>query len=159
MDRDLSGERIKLRHRLDWERNHIKLTHAYLDIVKETKTVPTLKELKEKTGISFNIISKHLREMDLDRLTTASSHKLLANNIIMGLASKGASGDPFAAKLYFQIMFGFSEKSAVDHTSKGKEIQSPIFNVIDDKTKAICERIVAGEGRESIQTEPVPDET
>jgi phage terminase small subunit len=38
----------------------------------------------------------------------------------------------------------------IDHTTKGKELaQPPVFQIIDDKTKAQCEQLIAGGGRES----------
>jgi phage terminase small subunit len=47
----------------------------------------------------------------------------------------------------------------VDLTSKGKPLAPPIFQVVDDKTKALGEQLVAGGGRESQtpEVEPSPD--
>jgi len=53
---------------------------------------------------------------------------------------------------------GFVDR--VDHTSKGKEIsQPPVFQIIDSKTKDMCEQLVAGGGRESQTPDasPSPD--
>ena len=51
----------------------------------------------------------------------------------------------------------------IDHTTKGKEIaQPPIFQLIDLKTKDMCEQLVSGEGRESQKPEEaaqIPNET
>jgi hypothetical protein len=46
-----------------------------------------------------------------------------------------------------------------DHTSNGKPLAPPVFQVIDDKTKALGEQLVAGGGRESQAPEaaPTPD--
>ena len=42
----------------------------------------------------------------------------------------------------------------VDHTTDGKEITAPpTFQIIDTKTKEMCERLVAGGGRESQKPE------
>lgn len=49
----------------------------------------------------------------------------------------------------------------IDHTTKGKELaQPPIFQIIDSKTQALCEQLVAGGGRESQKQDeaaPSPD--
>jgi len=44
----------------------------------------------------------------------------------------------------------------VDLTSKGKPLAPPIFQVVDDKTKALGEQLVAGGGRESQTPDAAP---
>ncbi len=136
----LKEERKKVKHRLDWERNHFALTEAYLKIVKETGKHPTIKALREITGFSYRIIANHLQELDLQKVVGGSAHKLLANNVVMGLASKGAKGDAFAAKLYFQLVFDYVEKTKIDHTTNEKDIV-PGDNYTDEEKAAIADLI------------------
>jgi phage terminase small subunit len=50
---------------------------------------------------------------------------------------------------------GFVDR--VDHTTKGKEInQPPVFQIIDSKTKDMCEQLIAGGGRESQTPDATP---
>lgn len=137
MDRQKKAKFGKKMHNCTWERNHALLTKAYLEHIKEYKTTPTLKQLNEKTGISLPKISAHLKELDIDRLTIGSPHRLIGDIILMGLGANGAQGDSAAAKLFFQLVFGFSEKASVDHTSGGKEIKSLTSEQIFDRISEI----------------------
>ena len=111
MDRRSKVNRGQKQHRSDWEFNQEKLYMAFIECLKESPAFPSLARLHKKTGLSISRISKHLKELDINKMVCNSPIKLLFPKVLFGLAQAGTQGDAPAAKLYSQLAFGYVEKS------------------------------------------------
>ena len=120
MDHDANSNiRQKAKRRADWERNHAVIRKAFLECLKDNPSdFPGLKRLKERSGFSIARISNHLQELSLSTIVTGSPIKLLIQDVLVGLAKKGKGGDAFAAKLFFQIVANYVEKTKHDHSNE-----------------------------------------
>ena len=95
----------KRKKREDWELNHRMIERAYLTLFKDRLgqgdlTAPSTSEISEITGITQKTIREHLEELDLDRLTRHNPLKLMANQVLGGIATAGMKGDPKCAQLF-----------------------------------------------------------
>lgn len=99
--------------RTDYVLNHVKITEAFNNYINEHNRFPSNVELGELTGYSEKTIRKHLADRGLqDYLEPA---KLLAGNVLLGLVKRAVdTGSPSATKLYFQLVFGWSDKHSKD---------------------------------------------
>jgi len=98
--------------RVDWHQNHDRLSRAYLDLVKEHGRAPTIAQLSEAANLSAAAVKRHMKYLKF----TPTKHpaRVLTDSVIIGLASKAAAGDSAAAKLWFQVMEGWSEKTRTE---------------------------------------------
>lgn len=88
------------------------------------------------------------------------STKTIYHGLIAALVKEGMDGNVQAIKELIDRTEGKAQEH-IDHTTKGKELAQPIFQLIDTKTKEMCEQLVAGSGRESQKADeaaPMPNE-
>ena len=130
----------KPRRRKDWEIHHVHVRKVFMDLykmkVKEGDFCPpSIRELAEVSGLSEQTITKHLDELDLQKVMCGSSLSLMIEPIIGRLGMKCLmEGDPKAVEVYMKY-FDYAEKtSKIDLTSKGEKIQpsqsGDVFQII-----------------------------
>lgn len=122
--------------RLDWDDNHFTISEAYFEIAKENKKRPTLKEISERTDLSVKTIQKHLN--DLSKLKFEERFKdlkLMSASLLMAMYNQGAKGKAGCAKLFFQIVEQFSEKSDVHLT--GDALRNMSVSELEEKLKEL----------------------
>jgi len=108
---DAEVEQREIEHRAIWERTHFTIQETYLKIFKETGIVPSMRKVSEVSGVSLASIYRHYREMRIEDIT--EYHKIRADRILFALASAGEKGNERAAKLYFQLVWGYREEIGV----------------------------------------------
>ena len=82
---------------------------AYREYIKEHKQIPTQTQVAEICGVSQVTVSKHFTKIDLSELV--KPFKIFGDDILMGLRGKAMKGDAQAAKLYFMLVYDWSEKT------------------------------------------------
>jgi hypothetical protein len=140
-----NGEEGKeLTRRLTWEQNHARIQDAYLQLFQKTKRIPTMQEVADLCQLSRNTVWKHCNELQLSDIVPRI--KVRADRILFGLATKAEKGDAAAAKLFFQLTFGWREASEhyIGNLEKLKDID--FATVSTDRLK----RIAAGEPAELV---------
>jgi hypothetical protein len=86
-----------------------KIKAAYVAAIKDTKKIPSEAHIAEICGTSQQTVSKHLTNINLDELVRP--FKIFGNDVLMGLRNRASKGDAQAAKLFFMLVFDYSEKT------------------------------------------------
>jgi hypothetical protein len=105
-----------------------KIKAAYVAAIKDTKEIPTETYIAEVCGTSQQTVSKHLTNINLDELVRP--FKIFGNDVLMGLRNRASKGDAQAAKLFFMLVFDYSEKTEVEHKGELKVK----FEFVDSKS-------------------------
>lgn len=106
-----------------WEENHTKIFEAYYKLFKNVARsgkIPSLSEIANDSGVTRQTIAKHIQNLKLNELSP--KHKLRVDKILNGLSRKAERGDVSAAKLYMQIVWGWTEKTQTDITTGNEPI-------------------------------------
>lgn len=95
--------------RKDWEINHALITEAYLSLVKERLRAPTVQEVADMLGLTWDTVRKHVDELRF----TPSTHplRILTDKVIISIAQSAMEGNPGSQKLWMQLMEGWGEKT------------------------------------------------
>lgn len=100
--------------RYDYDNNHVEILEAYWKMLDKTGKPPTITALAKETGFTRSTIAKHIKTMDLT--DGIENHKIQKDAILKGLAKRAIeAGDASAAKLYFQLVYDWSEKQKIDN--------------------------------------------
>ena len=86
-----------------------------------------------------------------------TSSESMNHSLVVALIKEGMDGNVKAITELIDRTEGKAPAS-IDFTTKGEKIQQHVFQVIDEKTAAMCESIVAGVGRESQGQQAAPVE-
>lgn len=97
-----------------------RIKDAYREYIKEHKQIPTQTQVADICGVTQVTVSKHFTKIDLSEIVRP--FKIFGDDILMGLRAKAMKGDAAAAKLYFMLVYDWSEKNEitakVEHTIK-----------------------------------------
>jgi hypothetical protein len=87
-----------------------KIKNAYIDEIKKAKgQIPSEAHIAEICGSTQATVSKHLTNINLDELIRP--FKIFGNDVLLGLRNRASKGDAQAAKLFFMLVFDYSEKT------------------------------------------------
>ena len=86
-----------------------RIKKAYKDIIKAQKRIPTQQEVAKKCDISAKTVERHLKRINLRDLI--QPFRVFGNEVLIGLFKKAAEGDVQAIKLYFMLIYDWSEKT------------------------------------------------
>lgn len=95
--------------RKDWQMNNQKIMEVYMKLAARKRRAPTIIEIAEASGYRRQTVSEHLEYITLTEVLPSA--KLYAHKVINGIAKAAAAGDAAAARLYFQLVFGWTDKS------------------------------------------------
>jgi DNA-binding transcriptional regulator YhcF (GntR family) len=95
--------------RSDWILTNERIKKAYKDIIETEKRMPTQQEVADKCDISVKTIERHLKKINLQDLV--QPFRLFGNEVLAGLMKKASKGDAQAAKLFFMLIYDWSEKT------------------------------------------------
>ena len=101
--------------RRDYIATDEKIKNMYLSIIKEEKRLPSQTEVADRCHLARQTVNEHLNKIDLTELTRP--FKVFGSHVLMGLGKKAMGGDAQAAKLYFALIFEWSEKT--EHKVEG----------------------------------------
>ena len=82
---------------------------AYREYIIAHKQIPTQTQVAEICGVTQVTVSKHFTKIDLSEIV--QPFKIFGDDILMGLRAKASKGDPQAAKLFFMLVYDWTEKS------------------------------------------------
>ena len=124
-----------------WEQNHQLIQDVYLQLLKKHQKIPTIQKIADESKLSYRTTQKHLKELKLSDITPKA--KIRAENVLMGITKKAELGDPSAAKLYFQLIFGWTEKQLVEHSFDMGKID--LSELSDDQLTILKQGIKRGD--------------
>ena len=104
----------------DYQQTEEAIKKAYMGVIKEHKRMPSQGEVAKIVGVSRVTVNKHLNSIDLSKLV--QPYRLFGNEVLTGLMKKASGGDTQAAKLFFMLIYDWSEKQEVEHRGEIKTI-------------------------------------
>ena len=130
--------------RFDYCENHQAIMREMIKFTASNGFPPTQKQLAAATQLSEVTIWKHCKEITLSNVVP--DYRPFTPRILAGLAAKAAKGDAQAAKLWLQVIEGWIEKKANEHTgADGKPLFDKLDSLADDELdkeyKKLCEEI------------------
>lgn len=126
----------KKKSRADYERNRVEIQMAYINFIKRNGRRPWFTELTKETKLHYNTVRKHMLDIqaqDLGNLekSNLADLKILTPEILLGLASKAMKGNSACAKLFLQVVEGWTEPGqSVDITSKGEKLTGAMAPIV-----------------------------
>ena len=93
----------------DYQQTEEMIKKAYMSVIKEKKRMPSQGEVAKIVGVSRVTVNKHLNSIDLSKLV--QPYRLFGNEVLTGLMKKASEGDTQAAKLFFMLIYDWSEKT------------------------------------------------
>lgn len=107
-----------------------KIKAAYVTAIKDTKEIPTETYIAKVCGTSQQTVSKHLTNINLDELVRP--FKIFGDDVLMGLRNRASKGDAQAAKLFFALVYDWSERTEQKITGDIKLEYTPANYVKDN---------------------------
>lgn len=131
-----------------WTKNHEIIKASFLKLYSKLKKLPTQQEIADDCKVSRITVNKHLKDLSLNDISPL--FKLKADRVINGIAKKAETGDAPSAKLFFQIVFGWQEKSKIEESGETtvKNIDMNLF------TDYGLERLKRGDNLEDVLMDP-----
>ena len=134
-------------HNKAYYANDVAIKKVYVDILKKEHRMASQREVSEILGLSTNTLSTHMRAFDLSQIV--NPFKIFGSDVLVGLQERAEGGDAAAARLFFMLVFDWSEKheikAKVDATVKAKVKGDVKVNVSPRIAKAIGD-LLAEEG-------------
>lgn len=89
-----------------WERNHNTITATISELMQDYGRMPTVTEIANKSAISRQTITKHLKDYVNNPLYRAKKEqfKFMTDKVLAKVFRFAVNGDIAAAKLYFNVM-------------------------------------------------------
>jgi len=106
--------------------NQIKQT--YFTYIKRHNKLPTQQKVAETLGISFSTVNRHLKNHSLNEITP--QFKQFAPEVIYGLMNRAIKGESKAAKLFFHLVYDWSETQDINLHGDLKTDNKLIINFI-----------------------------
>lgn len=98
-------------HNKTYYENRDKIKMEYARILREEKRMPTMNEVATNCKLNNKTISRYLNSIDLSELT--APFRVFGEDVINSLKNKALEGDFQSARLFFQIIFAWSEKHEI----------------------------------------------
>lgn len=121
--------------RRDYEFNHRKIRIAYVDLIKNHGRCPTIGEVAQYSSLSFSTCQRHLENISFE--TEQHPLRVLTEDVLLAIYQSALEGGAAAQKLWMQLMEGWSEKTILDHQSKGERIGDVNVMVKGSKSKLL----------------------
>lgn len=112
---------------VEWEYNNLEIGKAFFEIVDQKKRRPTGRELATATGLTEETISRHLRESTLAEV--ALPYKSMADNVLLKMTQEALKGSYQDRKLYWQIIWKWTERFQVDVKNISKELTKELLEL------------------------------
>ncbi|GAA3985728.1 hypothetical protein [Mucilaginibacter dorajii] len=89
-----------------WERNHIQISNAIANHMRQYGVMPTKNDLAQETGISRQTVAKHIKEYKEHPEFAAQMEqfKFMSHKILANVFKQASDGDMKAAKLFFDMV-------------------------------------------------------
>ncbi|MCK4527900.1 hypothetical protein KAW18_11060 [candidate division WOR-3 bacterium] len=97
-----------------------RIKEAYKSIIKAEKRIPTQAEVAKRCDIAERTVIRHLEQINLTELV--QPYRVLGNEVLSGLFKEAVGGNVSAMKLYFMLIYDWSEKQEVEHKGEIKTV-------------------------------------
>ena len=128
---------------IDWEVNHVIILEAFQEYMKNHEKRPTNQKLADLTGLHKNTIINHLRELGKVPMGDRFASLRLKTGDVLDACAKhgedGGQGGAAYAKLYLQVMEGFSEKKEIEHSGSLSGLSDEELKKHEQELKDILE--------------------
>jgi hypothetical protein len=96
-----------------WDYNHSVISSAIAGLMRRGGTMPGIKDVAEKTGLSRQTVAKHLKEYQRNPEFTAGMEqfKFMAPNVLTSVLKNALNGDTRAARLYLEMVGAVNKQS------------------------------------------------
>ena len=99
--------------RIDYERNHLKISKAFKKLAAKIEGLPTYQEIADETGFDVQTVFRHFKEYKLSDYK--DKFKALTPDVIFSLYKMATKkNNPRAAALFMKLIENFSEKTVID---------------------------------------------
>ena len=93
---------------------------AYIRIIKAEKRIPSKAEVSKECNVAERTIQRHLEQISLTNLV--QPYRILGNEVLSGLFKEAVGGNVSAMKLYFMLIYDWSEKQEIEHKGEIKTV-------------------------------------
>ena len=93
---------------------------AYTDIIKAEKRIPSQAEVAKRCGIAERTVLRHLEQVNITDLV--KPYRILGDKVLSGLFTEAVKGNVQAMKLYFMLIYDWSEKQEIEHKGEIKTV-------------------------------------
>ena len=93
---------------------------AYTDIIKAEKRIPSQAEVAKKCDIAERTVLRHLEQVNITDLV--KPYRILGDKVLSGLFTEAVKGNVQAMKLYFMLIYDWSEKQEIEHKGEIKTV-------------------------------------
>ena len=107
--------------RLDAMDNESRIRSAVLSLMKNNKSVPSIREISNKVNLSVPTVTRYIKQLwgDLDHVLLPS--KTISREITSSLINNALAGCHTSIQLYYQLIYNFranrfSEEEVVEST-------------------------------------------
>lgn len=97
-----------------WERNHMMISTAIANFMRQNAVMPTKSDIAQQTGLSRQTIAKHFKEYKTQPEFAAEMEqfKFMSHKILANVFKHASNGDMRAAKLYFEMVGAIDKQPA-----------------------------------------------
>ena len=108
-----------------WERNHMVISTAIANFMRQNAVMPTKSDIAQQTGLSRQTIAKHFKEYKTQPEFAAEMEqfKFMSHKILANVFKHASNGDMRAAKLYFEMVGAIDKQPAATVTAQNNYIQ------------------------------------
>lgn len=93
---------------------------AYTDIIKAEKRIPSQAEVAKRCDIAERTVLRHLEQVNITDLV--KPYRILGDKVLSGLFTEAVKGNVQAMKLYFMLIYDWSEKQEIEHKGEIKTV-------------------------------------
>lgn len=102
---------------------------AYIRIIKAEKRIPSKAEVGKECNVAERTIRRHLEQITLTNLV--QPYKVLGGEVLNGLFKEAIGGNVQAMKLYFMLIYDWSEKETMEHSGEVKTVIEVVYQKDD----------------------------
>ena len=101
---------------------------AYTDIIRAEKRIPTQAEVAKRCDIAERTVLRHLEQVNITDLV--KPYRILGDTVLSALFKEAVSGNTQAMRLYFMLIFDWSERETMVHEG---EVRTTIVVKYEDE--------------------------
>ena len=108
-----------------WERNHMLISNAIANFMRQNAVMPTKNDIAQETGLSRQTVAKHFKDYNTQPEFAAEMEqfKFMSHKILANVFKHASNGDMRAAKLYFEMVGAIDKQPAATVTAQNNYIQ------------------------------------
>jgi len=91
----------------DWTTNHWTMTNFIVKHIEKNEAFPTNKQIAEGVKLSISAVERHRKYLKFSRF---KQYTVLSDRVIMAVFNRAVKDSTSDAKLWFQLVEGWSEK-------------------------------------------------